>query len=87
MPNLIIEVDDDRRRATARSYYAASQALPDSPLQPILVGRWHDHFERIHARWRFTDRTVFVDLIGDVSHHLKVDSGPEGLAISEQPKS
>lgn len=31
--NLIVEIDDDRRSATARSYYTALQAHPELPLQ------------------------------------------------------
>jgi hypothetical protein len=44
--NLIVEIADDRRSATARSYYAAFQARPELLLQPIVAGRWHDRLER-----------------------------------------
>ena len=69
--NLMIEFSNDGKSATARSYYTALQAHPDLPLQPILAGRWHDTFERIEGRWRFVDRLIYTDLVGDVSCHLK----------------
>ncbi|WP_319435633.1 nuclear transport factor 2 family protein [Mycobacterium sp. RTGN5] len=68
--NLIIEVDDGERSATARSYYVALQALPNLVLQPILAGRWHDTFEFNQGRWRFVNRIIHNDLVGDISCHL-----------------
>jgi hypothetical protein len=69
--NAIVELDDDGRRATSRSYFLVEQQLDDFPLQPIVGGRYHDHFERVGGRWRFTQRRFFVDLVGDVSHHQR----------------
>ena len=73
--NVAVEVGDDGRTASARSYYVALQARPELPLQPILAGRWHDRFERDGDRWRFADRVIFADLVGDTRFHLK--SRPE----------
>jgi 3-phenylpropionate/cinnamic acid dioxygenase small subunit len=72
--NLIIEVDEEEGTAASRSYFTAMQALPDLPLQPIAGGRYHDRFERRDGRWRFVERRVHVDLIGDVSRHLRQDA-------------
>jgi 3-phenylpropionate/cinnamic acid dioxygenase small subunit len=69
--NLIIEINGDGNSATARSYYTALQAHPDLSLQPILAGRWHDTFEKNQGHWRFVDRLIYTDLIGDISCHLK----------------
>jgi 3-phenylpropionate/cinnamic acid dioxygenase small subunit len=69
--NVSVEVDDDRMSATARSYYTALQARPELPLQPILAGRWHDRFERSGGQWRFADRLIYTDLVGDLRFHLK----------------
>ena len=30
-------------------------------------------FERVDGVWRFADRLIFSDLIGDLSRHLLVD--------------
>jgi hypothetical protein len=69
--NAIIEFDDDGR-ATSRSCFLVEQQLDDFPLQPIVGGRYHDRFERVDGRWRFTERRFFVDLVGDVSRHQRV---------------
>jgi len=69
--NPIIEVDDDAGTATCRSYYCVVQATPALPLQPIIAGRYHDTFQVIDGQWWFATRTLFVDLMGDLSHHLK----------------
>jgi hypothetical protein len=69
--NAIIELDDSGRRATSRSYFLVEQQLDDFPLQPIVGGRYHDHFEQVGGRWRFTQRRFFVDLVGDVSRHQR----------------
>jgi hypothetical protein len=46
------------------------QATPALPLQPIIAGRYHDTFHRVDGRWCFDTRAIFVDLKGDLSHHL-----------------
>jgi 3-phenylpropionate/cinnamic acid dioxygenase small subunit len=69
--NLAIEVDEDTGTAVSRSYFTVLQALPDLALQPIVSGRYDDRFERREQQWRFADRRVRTDLIGDVSHHLR----------------
>ena len=69
--NVIIDLAPDAGRATARSYFTVLQALPDLALQPIAAGRYHDQFEWRAQRWRFAERRVHVDLVGDVSRHLR----------------
>ncbi len=69
--NVVVEVHADGLTALARSYYNVLQARPDLPLQVIIAGRYHDTFERVDGTWRFSDRLVFSDLIGDLSRHLK----------------
>ena len=68
--NLIIEVDDERAHATCRSYYTVLQQTDEVPLQPIVAGRYHDELDRVDDQWRFARRTMFVDLVGDLSKHL-----------------
>ncbi|HEV3280512.1 MAG TPA: nuclear transport factor 2 family protein [Acidimicrobiales bacterium] len=68
--NLILEIDGDAGRASARSYWMVLQAVEGLPLQPILAGRYHDRFERAEGAWRFAERRYFIDLVGDVSRHV-----------------
>jgi 3-phenylpropionate/cinnamic acid dioxygenase small subunit len=71
--NVIVEIEPDGISASARSYYVALQARPNLPLQPILAGRWHDKLEKVDGQWRFVDRVIYSDLMGDISHHLLID--------------
>lgn len=69
--NVMIEIEGDS--ATSRSYYTVLQQTETLPLQPIIAGRYHDRFERVDGRWRFADRLIYSDLVGDLSQHLLVD--------------
>jgi 3-phenylpropionate/cinnamic acid dioxygenase small subunit len=69
--NLQIYIDEDRGTAESRSYYCVTQATPDLPLQVIVTGHYHDTFHRVDGVWRFDSRTMFIDQVGDMSHHLK----------------
>lgn len=73
--NPIIELDGDVARV--RSVYTVMQQAPDSPMQAVISGRYHDTLERIDGRWRFTERWFLVDLVGDLSGHLRFDLPPE----------
>ena len=73
--NVTIEVTDDRTTATAHSYFTVLQQRPGFPLQPVIAGRYHDRFERVDDSWRFADRQIIPDLIGDLSHHLRDTAG------------
>jgi hypothetical protein len=57
--------------ARSTSYYCVTQATPDLPLQVIITGHYQDTFQRLDGAWWFDSRTMFVDQVGDVSHHLK----------------
>jgi len=67
--NVVIELDADA--ATARSYYTVFQAVDGLALQAIVGGRYHDRFVRVADGWHFADRMVFIDLVGDLSRHLR----------------
>jgi ketosteroid isomerase-like protein len=76
--NVIIEVDEGGMKASARSYYTVIQATDSLPLQPIISGRYKDHFRKIENQWQFSSREMIVDLVGDLSAHLLYDAS--GLA-------
>jgi 3-phenylpropionate/cinnamic acid dioxygenase small subunit len=59
--------------ASARSRFTVLQGVPGAPLQVIVAGRFHDRFERSGGVWRFAARHIFMDLIGDLSRHLRLD--------------
>ena len=69
--NLAIEVDEEAGTAVSRAYFTALQTAPGLTLQPIVSGRYHDRFERADGKWRFVERRVRTDLVGNVSRHLR----------------
>ena len=71
--NVQIDIDEDADSATARSYYVVFQATEKLPFQPIVGGRYDDRFERVEGAWRFSERVVHVDQIGNMSEHLSFD--------------
>lgn len=68
--NAIIEVDEAAGTARSRSYYTVFQKTDVLPLQPIICGHYHDTFQKIDGSWWFETRTMFIDLMGDLSQHL-----------------
>jgi|SRR5689334_3898810 3-phenylpropionate/cinnamic acid dioxygenase small subunit len=71
--NVAVDADEAGGTATARSYFTVLQGVEGAPLQIIVAGRYYDTFERVDGDWRFTDRLIYSDLIGDLSRHLKVN--------------
>jgi 3-phenylpropionate/cinnamic acid dioxygenase small subunit len=69
--NPIVDVDGDA--ATARSTFCVVQQTDTVALQPIVVGRYADTFARGGEGWHFTERTVDIQMLGDVSDHLLID--------------
>jgi 3-phenylpropionate/cinnamic acid dioxygenase small subunit len=69
--NVVIEADEEAGTAVSRAYFTVLQALPGLVLQPIVSGRYRDRFERRDGQWRFAERRVLVDLVGNVSRHLR----------------
>jgi 3-phenylpropionate/cinnamic acid dioxygenase small subunit len=68
--NVAVFVDDEAGTATSRAYYTVFQRTDELPLQPIIAGHYHDSFHRVGGEWCFDTREMFVDLTGDLSHHL-----------------
>ena len=71
MTNTIIELDPDGTSARTRSYFTVYQATPQLPLQCVIAGRYHDVLEKVEGAWRFRDRYIIGDLLGDLSQHLR----------------
>jgi 3-phenylpropionate/cinnamic acid dioxygenase small subunit len=68
--NVTIEVEPGATAATARSYFTVFQ-LVDGSLQAIIAGRYHDRFACVDGEWRFAERMILPDLIGDLSRHMR----------------
>jgi 3-phenylpropionate/cinnamic acid dioxygenase small subunit len=71
--NVIVDIDEIKGSAAARSAFVVFQQTSELPLQPIVAGRYHDEFARVGNEWRFDRRHIFVDQVGDVREHLSFD--------------
>ena len=68
--NVTIAMGADDRSASSRSYFTVIQSRPDLPLQPIIAGQYRDRFVLEAGAWRFAERIIHPDRIGDLSHHM-----------------
>lgn len=69
--NVQVTVDEQAGTGSARAYFTVLQATPVLPLQTIISGRYEDTFHRVDGAWCFDTRTILIDLVGDLSQHLK----------------
>jgi 3-phenylpropionate/cinnamic acid dioxygenase small subunit len=74
--NLAIRIDGDR--AHCDSTFTVMQALDDFPLQAIICGRYEDTLVRDGSGWRFEERRMMPELLGDLSRHLLFDLAEAG---------
>lgn len=74
--NLVVEVDETAGSGAARSYFTVFQATARLRLQPIIAGRYEDRFVRADGEWRFSERTVHMDLVGELGEHLTLPPHP-----------
>lgn len=68
--NVMIDVDDGQDSASASCTFTVFQAAPDAPLRPVLAGRYIDRFTCADGEWRYVERVVHPDLLGDLSLHM-----------------
>lgn len=73
--NIQVEVDAECKTATGRSTFTVFNQGEGFPLQLVITGWYVDEYEKIEGRWRIRDRSEYMGLIGDLSHHLKVPLG------------
>jgi hypothetical protein len=66
--NVIIRPESETR-ATVSSYVMVFQQTDQVPLQPIIGGDYLDTVEKVDGIWRFAERIMGNDLIGDLSGH------------------
>ena len=68
LANVIIEPDGPDR-AVVRSYVMVFQQTDSLPLQPVIGGDYRDVVEKADGRWRFVERRMGNDLIGNLTSH------------------
>ena len=71
--NSVVDVDEAAGRAVVRSSYVVFQQTDALPLQAIIAGRYVDTFACDSDAWRFEERRFTIDLLGDLSHHLRYE--------------
>ena len=71
--NHLVDIDEAAGVATVRSAYVVFQATAKLPFQPIVGGRYEDRFERVAGEWRWRERLIHVDQVGDITEHLALD--------------
>ena len=81
--NVRIDIDEVNDAATAKSYFVVFQATARLPFQAIVGGRYEDRFDRVDGEWRFADRCVIVDQIGNMAEHLSFDLAKGGVRYGE----
>src|SRR5450432_444939 len=74
--NLIIE-SDGADAARSQAYFLVHQATEALALQPIIGGRYFDRFARVGGTWRFTERRIEINLVGNLSAHMLQAIAPE----------
>ncbi|MBN8839708.1 MAG: nuclear transport factor 2 family protein, partial [Sphingomonadales bacterium] len=63
----IMPEGDDR--AIVSSYVMVFQQVPGGVLRPVIGGDYRDTMEKRDGRWRFVERHMANDLIGDLTAH------------------
>jgi 3-phenylpropionate/cinnamic acid dioxygenase small subunit len=74
--NLIVDADEAAGTAQGRAYFTVLQARPGLPLQVIIAGSYRDEFVRGDSGWRFAERQIRIELVGDLREHLLVAIDP-----------
>ena len=74
MANVIIEPDGPGF-ARSTSCVMVFQQTTQFPLQPIIGGDYADRFEKVGAAWRFIERRIRNDQLGDLSAHGRYTFG------------
>ncbi len=68
LANVMIMPESDDR-AIVSSYVMVFQQVPGGVLRPVIGGDYRDTMEKRDGRWRFVERHMANDLIGDLTAH------------------
>ena len=70
LSNHEVTVDAGAGTATSQCVFTVLGAAT-ARIGPLLSGRYEDRFERVDGGWRFAERVIVPDLIGDLSTHMR----------------
>jgi ketosteroid isomerase-like protein len=77
MTNVMVDVADDGKSASSRSYFTVLQAVPGAlALQPVIAGRYRHTYTFAENRWKVVTMHITIDLTGDLGHHMLFDLAP-----------
>jgi ketosteroid isomerase-like protein len=71
LANHEVAVDEAAGTATSQCVFTVLGTRADGGLGPLLAGRYEDRFARVDGRWRFVERIIVPDLVGDLSTHMR----------------
>ena len=69
--NLILDVEGPGE-VSANSSVTVFQQTDKLPLQPVIGSRNFDRFIKTDDEWHFSSRRIEIDLLGNLSSHMKV---------------
>lgn len=69
--NIVVDLDDDRTSARARSYVIVFQTVPGRPPHIMFQGAYDDTFALGSKGWHFHERRIRTDGTGDMTLHLR----------------
>ncbi len=68
--NVVIDIDGSGESARCRSYVQVVHQPPGGEISTIVAGTYHDVVVRDGDSWKFAERRMHLELIGDLSTHL-----------------
>jgi hypothetical protein len=68
--NVVIDVDPSGETAQVQSYVHVHHQPPGLPLITIACGTYRDRVHIVDGEWRFAERRMHIELVGDMSTHL-----------------
>jgi len=71
--NVEVDPTSDGDHANVAAYFLVVQATENLPLQPIVAGSYADTFNKVDGSWAFETMRIQLDLVGDVSEHLRIE--------------
>ena len=68
LTNLTVAVDEEGSTASSHCYWTVLQNTePGAAIDITLAGQYSDRFEKVDGAWRFADRLITTDLIGNAT--------------------